>query len=118
MADLLIKPIELIAEDARGLSDDAFSTAFGPTPKHELFAFRNLLVHDYDNIDYALAWDIVTNDIPELLESVPGINGVKEKLAELEDCLDPSSGDPLPKVFDGLAVDDGSASRDALGMDR
>jgi uncharacterized protein with HEPN domain len=37
---------------------------------------RDVLIHDYDQVDLELVWDVVTKDLPELkklLSKVPGL---------------------------------------------
>jgi uncharacterized protein with HEPN domain len=33
----------------------------------EIIGFRNLLVHDYDNVDSRQVWGTIENDLPQLL---------------------------------------------------
>jgi len=37
----------------------------------QIVGFRNRLIHGYDDIDEAIVWDILTQKLPELLESLP-----------------------------------------------
>jgi len=43
-----------------------------PSLKHDrqIIAFRNLLVHAYDNVDDTIVWAIVKTHLPELREEV------------------------------------------------
>ena len=36
-------------------------------PWHALYGLRNRIVHDYDGVKFNLVWDIVHDDIPELI---------------------------------------------------
>ena len=36
-------------------------------PWHALYGLRNRIVHDYDGVNLNLVWDIVNDDIPELI---------------------------------------------------
>lgn len=47
-------------ELAGRLSDEARSTGI---PWHAIRAMRNLHAHDYDNVDLAIVWDTLENDI-------------------------------------------------------
>lgn len=40
---------------------------------HKMYAFRNIMAHDYFGIDKILTWDIIQNDIPELKISIEKI---------------------------------------------
>ena len=34
---------------------------------------RNKIVHDYENIDYAVLWGTVTKSLPELAKQIDGV---------------------------------------------
>ena len=35
---------------------------------------RDVLIHDYDEVDIDLVWEVVTNYLPELKESLPNLS--------------------------------------------
>ena len=34
---------------------------------------RNRIVHDYENVDLAMLWSVITSDLPELLSKIEEI---------------------------------------------
>jgi len=42
-------------------------------PWHKIAGMRNKIVHEYENFDQVIMWEIVTINIPELLENVGAI---------------------------------------------
>jgi len=58
-------PIHLRIKDSRPL----FSfERVGPVP--QIVAFRNILVHAYDNIDHEIVWHVIQNELPRLVATV------------------------------------------------
>ncbi len=45
-------------------------------PWHQIYALRNRIVHGYASVDYQIIWETITEDIPEL------INSIKQHLIE------------------------------------
>ncbi len=43
-----------------------------------IIAFRNILVHDYANIDQHRVWRILENDLPKLIEAITSCLGQAE----------------------------------------
>ena len=41
--------------------------------------FRNIIVHDYFGIDSRIVWDIIRQDIPELLRSISALLAKEEE---------------------------------------
>jgi uncharacterized protein with HEPN domain len=39
-------------------------------PVAQIKAFRNILIHAYDNIDHVIVWDVIQSKLPMLLSSV------------------------------------------------
>lgn len=46
--------------------DPAFSEAHPEIPWREMNGLRNRIVHDYDGVNLHLVWEIISEDIPEL----------------------------------------------------
>ena len=40
---------------------------------HELYGLRNRIVHDYDGVQLTLIWEIVSENIPQLIEKLKNI---------------------------------------------
>ena len=54
-----------IGELTKRLSDD-FRVAHPEIPWHEIKGLRNVLVHEYENVDLESAWNDLTKSVPEL----------------------------------------------------
>jgi len=47
---------------------------------HEIYGFRNRIVHDYDQINMNVVYDAVKEDLPNLLEQLTNLkNGIENK---------------------------------------
>ena len=55
--------------------DSDFATAHPEISWRVLYGLRNRIVHDYDGVNLRLIWEIITDDIPELLVSLNRIQG-------------------------------------------
>jgi uncharacterized protein with HEPN domain len=56
--------------EALGSVDDALKDAHAEIPWRAITGMRNILVHDYGNIDLKRVWDTVKNDLPDLRVSL------------------------------------------------
>ena len=54
-----------IGENANNLSD-GFKNKYSQIPWHQISGFRNIVAHEYGNIEPDTLWKTVTVDIPEL----------------------------------------------------
>ena len=61
-----------ISENSDKLTDD-FKTYFASIPWRAMKGMRKRIVHEYGNVDLAVVYDTVKNDIPELLRELKGI---------------------------------------------
>jgi uncharacterized protein with HEPN domain len=72
--DAVCRRIEIIGEAANRLSEE-FRNQFPIIPWHKIVGMRNVLIHEYDNIDLDRVWETIRKDIPMLegyIESIPG----------------------------------------------
>lgn len=46
--------------------DDAFTKAHPEIPWREMYGLRNRIVHDYEGVNLMLVWEIISEDLPEL----------------------------------------------------
>ncbi len=46
--------------------DASFSQAHPEIPWREMYGLRNRIVHDYEGVNLRLVWEIISEDIPEL----------------------------------------------------
>src|SRR3989304_3904896 len=69
--DAVIRRIEIIGEAARRVSNNGKATL--PLPWSEIIGMRNLMIHEYDDVDLVIVWDTVKNDLPPLIASLEKI---------------------------------------------
>ena len=63
------RKFEIIGEAARHLSPEARSI-FPEIPWKLLTAMRNILIHDYDDVDLDIVWNTTQRDLPPLIARV------------------------------------------------
>ncbi len=82
--DAVVRRLEIIGEAARRLSDET-RAAIPALPWQSMIAMRNLLIHEYDNVDLPIVWDTVKNDLPIIIAAlapiVPPPSGEEEAKA-------------------------------------
>lgn len=67
--DAVIRNLQTIAESTQRLSDGTRATE-PEVPWHAIAGFRNVLVHDYFEIDLEVVWSVVDQDLPRLVAAV------------------------------------------------
>lgn len=65
----VVKNIEIMGEAANMLTSE-FTDLHSETPWKMVRGMRNYIVHEYFQIDDAVVWDVVTNNLPELREQI------------------------------------------------
>lgn len=70
--DAVIRRIEIIGEAARRISEET-QAAYPEIPWSDLISMRNLMIHEYDDIDFGIVWETVKNDLPLLVNSLENI---------------------------------------------
>lgn len=68
----LIQKITIIGE-AAGRVSEARQAEMPELPWREMIGMRNLVTHDYWQVDPAILWRTVTGDIPKLLKQLDAI---------------------------------------------
>ena len=63
--DAVIRNLQTIAESSQRLSDGLKETE-PEVPWRAIAGFRNVLVHDYFEIDLEVVWTVVDRDLPKL----------------------------------------------------
>lgn len=61
-----------VSENSDKLTDD-FKLNYSYIPWRAMKGMRNRIVHEYGNVDLAVVYDTVKNDIPELLNNLKEI---------------------------------------------
>ncbi len=71
--DAVIRNFEIIGEAANRLSDD-FKITYSNVNWFRIRGFRNRIVHDYMGIDYQIVWNIIENDLDNLVLDIKDIS--------------------------------------------
>ena len=69
LQDAVVRALEVVGEAAGHLSKE-FREAHPEVPWHKMVGMRNRLIHEYFRVNYAAVWDTVTNDLPDLIETL------------------------------------------------
>ncbi len=72
MQHAVIRLFEIIGEASRRL-DDNFIKKYPEFPLKKAISMRNLLIHEYDEINLDIIWDTIKHDLPKLKVVVEGI---------------------------------------------
>ena len=72
LAAALIQKITIIGE-AAGRVSDARQAELPELPWREMIGMRNLVTHDYWQVDPAILWRTVRGDLPKLLKQLDAI---------------------------------------------
>ena len=70
--DAVVRQVEIIGEAARNISDD-FCKLHPKVPWGKTVGIRNKIIHEYFNVNFAIVWDTVQDDLPDLEESITSI---------------------------------------------
>ncbi|MHB0915990.1 MAG: HepT-like ribonuclease domain-containing protein [Thermoleophilia bacterium] len=74
----LLKEIEIIGEAASRVSEAA-RKGLPLIPWQDITAMRNRLIHAYFDIDLAIVWDTVTQELPQLINELEQILELHKK---------------------------------------
>jgi uncharacterized protein with HEPN domain len=66
------RSIEIIGEAAKKL-DEEFKSRYTGVKWKEMSATRNIIIHEYAGVDYEILWEILQQEIPELLHQTKQI---------------------------------------------
>ena len=69
---LLERAIEII-DEAAGRVSPGFRNAHAEIPWVQIIGLRNVIVHEYGDIDYDLIWRVATHDVPVLIAALEPI---------------------------------------------
>ena len=61
-----------IGELAKEISSE-IETAYPEIPWKGMRGMRNKIVHDNENVDLAMLWDVIASDLPELLTQIDSL---------------------------------------------
>lgn len=72
--DAVVRQVEIIGEAAGNISDE-FQETHKELPWGKMIGIRNKIIHEYFNVNYAIVWDTVKDDLPILKKSVKKLLG-------------------------------------------
>jgi uncharacterized protein with HEPN domain len=64
--DAVVRRLEIIGEAARRVSSETIAE-LPDLPWKKMIGMRNIMIHEYDDVDLAIVWDTVKNDLPRLI---------------------------------------------------
>ena len=67
--DAVIRRLEIIGEAAGRISEET-RNAIPSLPWSEMVGMRNIMIHDYDDVDIVIVWETIQNDLPNLLSTL------------------------------------------------
>jgi len=70
----LTRLLEIIGEAANRVPED-FQIENPSVSWSQIISLRNRLIHGYDSVDFDLLWNVVTHDLPELVQALEKILG-------------------------------------------
>jgi uncharacterized protein with HEPN domain len=70
----ILHQLVIIGEASRRLSEE-FRAQHPEIPWQRVIALRNFVVHEYDEIDFAIVWNICERHVPELIAFCEPIAG-------------------------------------------
>lgn len=70
--DSVIRRLEIIGEAARRISEKA-KAAYPNLPWNDMIGMRNIMIHEYDNVDLSMVLETVRKDLPQLIEEIEKI---------------------------------------------
>jgi uncharacterized protein with HEPN domain len=68
----LVRLVEVVGEAAARVPAEVRAQQTG-VPWPQIVGLRNRLIHAYDAVDFDVLWDIITNDLPPLLNELERI---------------------------------------------
>ena len=67
--DAVIRRLEIIGEAAARVSE-ATTVEMPNIPWKKMVGMRNLMIHEYDDVDLGIVWDTVKDDLPSLIHLI------------------------------------------------
>jgi uncharacterized protein with HEPN domain len=69
LALALVRLLEIVGEAANALSEN-FKQEHPSIPWRSIICTRNRLIHGYFDVDLDIVWEIITKDLPPLIEKL------------------------------------------------
>ena len=65
LRDAIIRNLQVLCESVRRI-DTAYKEPYAEIDWKAIAGMRNVLVHDYFDVDFEAVWDVITRDLPPL----------------------------------------------------
>lgn len=65
LQDAIIRNLQVLCESVRRI-DAAYKGLYTEIDWKAIAGLRNVLVHDYFDVDFEAVWDVITRDVPNL----------------------------------------------------
>jgi uncharacterized protein with HEPN domain len=72
--DAVIRRLLIVGEAARRVSQET-RDRMPDLPWASMIAMRNLMIHEYDDVDMGIVWDTIRNDLPPLIAALSRLIG-------------------------------------------
>lgn len=69
LQDAVVRRIEIIGEAARRISASA-RREMPELPWTEMVGMRNLMIHEYDDVDFRIVWETIQRDLPAVIAAL------------------------------------------------
>ena len=83
--DAVLRNLQVMAESTQRLSD-ALKSAHPEVDWRQIAGFRNVVVHNYLNVEPNRVWLVIEQDLPSLKRSVAAMLNVFDKLKPVHPC--------------------------------
>ena len=70
--DAVIRNLEIIGEATKKISEE-YREQHADIPWREMAGLRDVLIHNYGNVDLHIVWKTVASDIPQLAEAMAAL---------------------------------------------
>jgi len=70
--DAIVRNLEIIGEAAKNISG-SLKEKYSKVLWKELAGVRNRLIHQYFGVNYDIVWDIIRNEVPEVVSQIEKI---------------------------------------------
>lgn len=72
MADACTRQLGIIGEAANHISK-SFKSVYSEVEWHKIIGFRNILIHEYFDLDVNIIWAVIKKDLPGLKKEIANI---------------------------------------------
>ena len=69
LVDACVFNLSQLGETANRIDED-FEEKHSEIPWRQIYGLRNRIIHDYEGINLKLIWEIINDDLPELLKQL------------------------------------------------